>query len=862
VLPSDLDLPAKFTSWRPNQLELSAKIASSSKYGYLLDSPTGTGKSLVAAAAQRILGKNAVYLCLAKNNTVVTDKGFRLIQEIEVGDYVITSSGSMRPVTAIGSRKYAGVIINIRTAYHSGEILKLTPEHKVLVARRYRDGSTGRWLDYRQYWVRADELRVGDRLAKPSLVGDLDIASDQTIKIMAWYAAEGSIGGSNKGQISFAIGGHEIQHIKELEELLPQVSSGSIHKYNNGSVTQVVLYDPELAHTLHDEIGCNARMKSYPSWILGLGKAQAEMLLDTHTKGDGHEYEDGQVIIGTASRIMALQLRELAFRCGYPCSIVTTSRECKIRANSRGKLFVLYNVKFQKKIIAEGVSSMRSGKKANTVGGIIHVNVTNVIRSLYNDYVYDITVADEHNFTTIVGCVENCTTKQLQDQILKDFPYAKTLKGRSNYVCSKYPRMFPNISAENCTHIKDVHECDRRGSCPYIVAKMIALRSPLAVLNTSYFLSEANYVGSFDNLDFLIIDELDALESQLMGFIQLSVTKKQLDRINVAPPKYKTKFECWVEWATEMLRQLKPELARLVMLTEKSSDWGGIDIAELKRKSAVARLVSKLEFFVREVDTTWVPFYGEDEWMFKPTWVSKYSGWALWKHAKKVLGMSATILDPRQLSMNIGLTYENERTYEYKALPSPFPKEHRPIYYQPCANVINKNMDVALPRLAIAIERIMEAHPNDKILCHVVSYKIRDYLMKSISSDRLVTHDTATRSSVLEQFKQSDIPQVLLSPSMERGVDLPGEECRVIIIAKCPYPDLGDPQINKRVHASKDGNSWYAHKTVSAIVQMSGRAVRSVDDWAVTYILDEQFSKLFREWNNMFPSWYKEAVIM
>lgn len=455
-----------------------------------------------------------------------------------------------------------------------------------------------------------------------------------------------------------------------------------------------------------------------------------------------------------------------------------------------------------------------------------------------------------------------CTTKQLQDQILGDFPYAKTLKGRSNYVCLKYPKMFPTVSAEQCTHVKDIHDCDRRSNCPYMVAKQIALRAPLAVLNTSYFLSETNYVGGFDDVDFLIIDELDALESQLMNFIQLSVTKKQLDRLDVAAPKFKTKFEAWVEWANEMLRQLKPELDRLVMITEKSGDWGGININDLRRKTAVQRLVSKLMFFVREVDETWVPYYGEEEWVFRPIWVSKYSTNALWIHAKKVLGMSATILEPRQLSMNIGLTYGGERTYEYVALPSPFPKEHRPIFYEPCANIINKEMETALPKLAIAIERIMEKHPDEKILCHVVSYKVRDYLLKNINSDRFVTHSTINRTDVLEQFKKSSRPQVLLSPSMERGVDLPGEECRVIIIAKVPYPDLGDPQINKRIHASKDGNSWYAHRTVSSIVQMSGRAVRSVDDWAATYILDEQFSRLFREWNNMFPKWWREAVIM
>ena len=97
---------------------------------------------------------------------------------------------------------------------------------------------------------------------------------------------------------------------------------------------------------------------------------------------------------------------------------------------------------------------------------------------------------------------------------------------------------------------------------------------------------------------------------------------------------------------------------------------------------------------------------------------------------------------------------------------------------------------------------------------------------------------------------------------MDRGVDLPEEECRVVIIAKVPYPDLGDPQVNKRVYSSRDGSHWYAHKAVSKIIQMSGRGVRSETDFAETFILDEQFRRIYHENIGMFPKWFKEALVM
>ncbi len=454
-----------------------------------------------------------------------------------------------------------------------------------------------------------------------------------------------------------------------------------------------------------------------------------------------------------------------------------------------------------------------------------------------------------------------CTTKQLQDQLLRDFPYAKQVKGRSNYRCLKYPSMFPNISAAECTHKPPMNECKYISACPYVVAKEEALHAPLAILNTAYFLSEANYVGGFSDASFLVIDEFDTLEDQLMGFIEVVITQKQLSRLDVAPPKLKTRFESWVSWANETLKALVPELARLERMEEEESTWSPMDLADVRRKTELERLVGKLRFFVKEVDNNWVWYPEEERWTFKPVWVAKYSQQTIWKHAKRILGMSATILDPRQISANVGLALHG-KSYDYLQMPSPFPKSNRPVYYEPCASVIRREMDDALPRLARAVQGIMDKHPDDRILVHTVSYVIRNYLKSNLETARIITHDVRNRVEVLDKFKTSEKPLVLLSPSMDRGVDLPDDECRVVVITKMPYAGLGDPQVNRRIHASKDGNRWYAHKTVSTIIQMAGRGVRSETDFAVTYVLDKQFEKLFNEHRSMFPAWFKESVVL
>jgi len=455
-------------------------------------------------------------------------------------------------------------------------------------------------------------------------------------------------------------------------------------------------------------------------------------------------------------------------------------------------------------------------------------------------------------------------TKQLQDQVLTDFPYAKTVKGRSNYRCLNYPNMFPTISAEECTNSK-AQPCKNQVKCPYQAAKRAALEAPLAVLNYSYFLTEANLVKKFSKQKYIIADECDTIEDQLMGFISVVITQRMIDRLSLPTPRFKTKFESWIEWAAPTVELLRKEFEALESELSHTGSWTLIDFKQLKRKNELHRMLTKLKFFTKEVDKNWVWYPEEDKWTFKPVWVAKYAPSTFWDYTQKALGMSATILDPKQLARDTGVTLSTDpgirKDYSYHQMSSPFPKEHRPVYYNPVANLIHREMDSELPKLLIGVQEVMDKHKEDNILVHTVSYKVRDFLKaRLVPSSRIVTHGIADRMEKLDLFKKHR-GMVLLSPSMDRGVDLPNDECRVVIITKVPFPYLGDPQVQRRVHQGNDGNEWYAYKTVSKIVQMAGRGVRGMDDYAVTYILDAQFDKVYRESKRLFPPWFQEAVI-
>lgn len=333
-----------------------------------------------------------------------------------------------------------------------------------------------------------------------------------------------------------------------------------------------------------------------------------------------------------------------------------------------------------------------------------------------------------------------------------------------------------------------------------------------------------------------------------MDDISVVLTEKQISRLKLPMPRHRTNFESWIPWANEVVPLINDEIHQLK----------GIDTVQQRRlKKSYEKLLGKLSFFTKNVDDTWVWYPEPERWEFKPVWVSRYAGMRLWRHAASVLCMSATILDAGQYAKDVGL-----KEWSYQRLPNPFPKENRPVYYQPVVNLRHSQMNGELPKLSRHIDYLLQEHADQKVLVHTANYEIARYLMENLSNTRrLMSHESGNREQQLQAFKETGLPAVMISPSMDRGVDLPDDLCRVVIVAKMPFAYLGDPQIKRRVYGAKDGNHWYAVKTIRTVHQMVGRGVRSKSDWCTSYILDEQFERLYRNYPDVFLDSFKEALI-
>ena len=445
-----------------------------------------------------------------------------------------------------------------------------------------------------------------------------------------------------------------------------------------------------------------------------------------------------------------------------------------------------------------------------------------------------------------------CSTKMLQDQLTNDYPGIPILKGRNNYPCA-YNQMtsssFPQITCDDCiAEIGEENENDcKKSKCIYEIQKKIALKSQIAILNMTYFITEANFIGRFKECDMICVDECDLLEREMLRFVSLSISDRQMERFSLEPPQYKTKFEAWKVWVNKYLPNIQKSIEMLNIQVSK----GRRDIPFIRTLKSTRALHKKMEMFRDFVDETWIYEERGGKWEFKPTWISQFMNDYFWNHARRFALMSATP-PPHKL---LGLEY-----CEQIEIPSQFPKENRKIIYDPVANLTHKTMDEERPKLLKRVREIIDSYPNEKGLIHTVSYSLAEYLRENLNSGRILTHNGSSRTETLEKFKCINHPAILISPSMDRGVDLPYDAARWCIVCKVPFPDLSDKQVSARLYSGGFGRQWYAQTTASTLMQMTGRIVRAVDDYGTSWILDRQFENFYGKHSGLFYKWWVEAL--
>ena len=486
-------------------------------------------------------------------------------------------------------------------------------------------------------------------------------------------------------------------------------------------------------------------------------------------------------------------------------------------------------------------------------------------------------------------------SKSLQDQYTRDFPILKSVKGKSNFECLKLmdehkvddPILAKELghtcekgvclegTEENsegksiktfCTFkplIKDVTFDTKlnESTCTYYFQKYFGLISNFSVWNYSGFFQLMKNKSVFT--DYLekkvsIFDEAHGIEDQIINFIGIDISNKQLD-------------ECKIDLSRYNISDVK-ELTALLVAMKK---FYATQYAEIKGNDGDLKILEyydenfkKFSDFIGQIESDPKNFLISDNSndfgnsvtiSIKPLLISKYVDDFF--NTEYQIFMSATI-NKKNFCETMGL---DEKHVAFIDTPkSPFLYEHRKVDFLDVA-FLNSRSSFAEEQNAIRkIDEILSKHKTERGLILTSSKKRCFDILSQLSPENKkrirICHssnsDGTTQDEKIAQHRATS-GSVLLSSSLWEGVDLKDDDSRFQIIAKAPYKSLGDTRVRAKMNKFP---SWYSSETMMKILQGFGRSIRSEDDWARTYVIDSTINNLVKQTRNIIPKAYWDVL--
>jgi ATP-dependent DNA helicase DinG len=244
----------------------------------------------------------------------------------------------------------------------------------------------------------------------------------------------------------------------------------------------------------------------------------------------------------------------------------------------------------------------------------------------------------------------------------------------------------------------------------------------------------------------------------------------------------------------------------------------------------------------------------------KPLDVSPYCR-PVFEKCSKVLIMSATILNPKAFCRSVGLIHDNE--VKFIQVKSDFPIENRPIYPLNIAylNFNNLQLSEVKSNITKTIDNIMTIHRKDKGIIHTTSYEQLNFIKENIPQDN------ARRLLVTDpEIQRDEVIQEHINSVKPTVLISPSLHTGLDLKG-----ELSRFQIITKVPYPNKGDrwinakrhldeDWYYWQTALKLAQAYGRSIRSKEDWAKTYILDSAFGYFLNKNRNVLPKWFIQAI--
>ena len=474
-------------------------------------------------------------------------------------------------------------------------------------------------------------------------------------------------------------------------------------------------------------------------------------------------------------------------------------------------------------------------------------------------------------------------SKILQDQYEDTFESISGLRGKENYECEAYSCSCAQGAEFNRLNKTTCEEC------PYSTSRENYISGGVSLTNFYLYILYAIYnpkLMESRGARVLIVDEAHDFDDVMSDFVSIKITETIVKRMKFSNEREiikKLKGVNTIDDYVQFLSFLNGEILDTCEQMEKGMGSAPRSAKVDKRDLKISKVISeknsdvklmnqitdlkqyqlKIEVFLKEykenpnnwvLESNWNEKLRHRELSLEPIWAFDYLDKYVFSQYDMVFLMSGTILDKNLFCQLNGLDVSKA---VYYSIGSPFPLKNRPIFYMPIGKMSFKSKEDTFKNYVPYIKKLLEKYKNKKGVIHTNSFELAKWIQDSIKDPRLIFHDSSNKDEMLKMHFESAEPTVIVSPSMDTGVSFDNDKARFQIIAKVPYPSLGSQKNKMRQSNNPD---WYSWKTVSGLVQMTGRPVRSNTDYADTIIIDGGFGDVIKHSSHFLPDWIQDAI--
>jgi len=256
---------------------------------------------------------------------------------------------------------------------------------------------------------------------------------------------------------------------------------------------------------------------------------------------------------------------------------------------------------------------------------------------------------------------------------------------------------------------------------------------------------------------------------------------------------------------------------------------------------------------------------------FKCTKEDYITWFFLLRKAQHHVMVSATVGTKEAFDERMGFQYEEKTAWDHpnaivnrsymEVIPSTFDFEKSPVFFFNKFKMSFKERENSFRHLKTVIYSICKTKfEGQKGMIQTGSYEFAKRIYDDAPADikaRMLTYRGSRDKVTMVNIHKMSTDTILVGPTLNTGVDLPGDDCRFIIILKVPFPTLVDILVHER---NKLYPLWYNSHTSNEIIQGIGRGVRFNGDWCVTYILDASFYALYQSTKNQYTPELQERI--